>query len=113
MQNLPCHCAESMGRLLLTISRVNGIGINSELPGGVIGVLEQALSVARASLSTVAPTNRCQFCPLSPEITRYDTCFVLETLTCSLESALQKVYRVVWRWNVSSAWKTSQVNVAR
>jgi|SRR6266550_9057207 len=73
-----------MERLLLTISRANGL--NSELFKDVIGVLEQALCMARTSRSTAAPTSRCQFCPLAPEITRYDTFFVFESLTCSLES---------------------------
>src|SRR6266576_12879 len=67
-QNLPCHqCAGAMERLLLTISGANGL--NSELFKDVIGVLEQALSMVRASRSIVAPTSRCQFCPLAPKIT--------------------------------------------
>src|SRR6266550_5429378 len=92
MQNLPCHrCAEVMEKLLLTISRVNGF--NSELFKDVIGIIEQALSRARAraSHSTVAPTSRCQFCPLAPEITRYDTCFVFESLTCSRISIAESI----------------------
>ena len=80
-QNLPCHqCAEAMKRLLLTISRANGY--NSELFKAVIEVLERALSMARASRGTVAPAMRCHFCLVAPEITRYDTCFVFESLTC-------------------------------
>ncbi|KAF8331227.1 hypothetical protein F5887DRAFT_1176699 [Amanita rubescens] len=68
-ENLPCRqCAEAMERLLLTISRTN-----SEQFKDVIRVLEQALSMARASCSTVAPIGRCQFCLLAPEITRMGT----------------------------------------
>ncbi len=89
-QNLPCHqCAGAMERLLLTISGANGL--NSELFKDVIGVLEQALSMVRASRSIVAPTSRCQFCPLAPEITRYDTCFVFESLTCSRISIAESI----------------------
>ena len=90
MQNLPCQrCAEAMERLLLTIARMNGF--NSELFKDMIAVLEQALSMARASRSPIAPTIRCQFCLLAPEIARYDTSFLFESLTCSRISIAERI----------------------
>ena len=99
-----------MQRLLLTISRANGI--NSELFKDVIGVLEQALST---SCSTVAPTSRCHFCLLAPEITRYDTCFVFEILTycrISIAESVQTLLRSMSQLsmeNLSSECRTLKV----
>ena len=102
-----------MERLLLTISRANGI--SSDLFKDVIAVLEQALSMTRAPRGTVAPTRRCQFCPLAPEITRYDTCFVFEILTysqISISESVQKLLRSMTQLsmeNLSSECRTLKV----